>query len=253
MNKIVIKNNKIKNYQDDNIKIKDNHFLFKQNGDYEIEYLNSTKVDFIVELEEDVYIKLFIYLENNDVEINNQIILNDRANLLIFKFYYSKKIKEKVEVNLNGFASKINCCFSNIVSNNEKYHMIINHNNNKTISNISNKSITLDDAKIDFTIDSHVYHNCSECVLNQSTKIIVLDKNNAIIRPNMYIDKYDVEAKHSSVIGKFNEEDLFYLMTRGIPRQDATKLLIKGFILSHLIVDMDKRAKILNIINNKWR
>ena len=85
--------------------------------------------------------------------------------------------------------------------------------------------------------------------MNQDTKIINLSDSHSKINPNMYIDVDDVEARHSSVIGSFNEEELFYLMSRGISYDEAVKLLIKGYILSNLDLDMDKRNKILNVIN----
>ena len=45
-------------------------------------------------------------------------------------------------------------------------------------------------------------------------------------------------------------EEIFYLMSRGISYQEAVHLLIKGFIFSNLIVDMEKRAMIFEIIQN---
>lgn len=253
MNKILVENNCIKNVDMDDITIKDNHIFFKYDGDYEIEYHHSDKFNYVIEVYEDVHVNLFIYSENNDMNIENTIILNEKSNLLLLKFYYNKNVNEKLEVNLNGRLSKLDYCFSNIASNKENYYQIINHNAKETISNISNKSITINNAKLDFTIDSNVRKNISKCTLNQATKIITLDGNNSTIRPNMYIDIDDVNAKHSSVIGKFNKEDIFYLMTRGINYDDSVKLLIKGYILSNLNVNIEKRAKILKIINSLWR
>jgi len=43
------------------------------------------------------------------------------------------------------------------------------------------------------------------------------------------------------------------LMARGIDYNSAIKLLVKGYIFSNLVVDMDKRSKILNVINKYWR
>ena len=44
----------------------------------------------------------------------------------------------------------------------------------------------------------------------------------------MFISEEDVTAIHSSTIGSINEEDLFYLMSRGISYNDSVKLIIKG-------------------------
>ena len=42
--------------------------------------------------------------------------------------------------------------------------------------------------------------------LNQESKIIVMSSNNSIIKPNLFIDEYDVDAVHSATIGKFRKD-----------------------------------------------
>ena len=74
----------------------------------------------------------------------------------------------------------------------------------------------------------------------------------AAIRPNMYIEEDDVVARHGSVIGKFSPDDIFYITSRGIPEKEAILLLIRGFILSNLIVDDSLSEKIIKIINNNY-
>jgi len=198
-------------------------------------------------------IKLFEYADNQNIKIENTYNLNSYSTLLLFKFYNNKEVLEKIIFNLNKQYSKIDYHFSNICSNKENYNIIINHNASNTESMITNKSITTNKADLSFTIDSVLPKGKINCNLDQQTRIITLEDSNAKIEPNMYIEEDDVTAKHGSVIGKFSDEELFYLQTRGIPESEALKLLIKGLIFSNLIVDLDKRAKIFNIINEKWR
>ena len=75
----------------------------------------------------------------------------------------------------------------------------------------------------------------------------------ASISPNMFIDLDDVEAKHGSVIGAFKEDQVFYLMSKGISYNDTLKLLIKGYIMSNMEVDSDLRLRIMDIIDTYWR
>ena len=69
----------------------------------------------------------------------------------------------------------------------------------------------------------------------------------------MFIDLDDVIAKHGSVIGTFKEDQVFYLMSKGISYNDTVKLLIKGYLLSKIRVNVDIRMKIMNIIDRYWR
>src|SRR3989338_38687 len=48
--------------------------------------------------------------------------------------------------------------------------------------------------------------------------------------PALEILEPDVKAGHAATIGKVDEQMLFYLMSRGLSRKEAEKLLIEGFI-----------------------
>lgn len=47
--------------------------------------------------------------------------------------------------------------------------------------------------------------------------------------PSLKIDANDVRAGHGATVGQINEEHLFYLMARGLPRLEAERLIIEGF------------------------
>jgi Fe-S cluster assembly protein SufB len=48
--------------------------------------------------------------------------------------------------------------------------------------------------------------------------------------PQMFVNENEVEVAHEAVIGKVGEEDLFYLMSRGLSEEEATKMIVSGFI-----------------------
>lgn len=48
--------------------------------------------------------------------------------------------------------------------------------------------------------------------------------------PNLEIETGEiVGAYHASATGRFDDEQLFYLMARGIPEKDARRLVVRGF------------------------
>ncbi|HEX9924766.1 MAG TPA: Fe-S cluster assembly protein SufD [Anaerolineae bacterium] len=47
--------------------------------------------------------------------------------------------------------------------------------------------------------------------------------------PSLEIDANDVRASHGATIGKIDEEYIFYLMSRGIPRKTAVRMVVEGF------------------------
>ena len=48
--------------------------------------------------------------------------------------------------------------------------------------------------------------------------------------PALEILERDVKAGHAATVGKVDEQMLFYLMSRGLARKQAEKLLIEGFV-----------------------
>src|SRR3989344_2830647 len=55
------------------------------------------------------------------------------------------------------------------------------------------------------------------------------DKTLANSIPSLKIDANDVKASHGVTVGQIDEEQLFYLMARGLSRENAEKLIVEGF------------------------
>ncbi|MBT8337446.1 MAG: Fe-S cluster assembly protein SufD [Gemmatimonadetes bacterium] len=48
--------------------------------------------------------------------------------------------------------------------------------------------------------------------------------------PNLEIEADDVKCSHGSTVGQLDDEQLFYLMSRGLPREKAERLVVLGFL-----------------------
>lgn len=60
---------------------------------------------------------------------------------------------------------------------------------------------------------------------------LMLDNSSvAATIPEMKVNEHEVKVSHEAAIGKVGEEQLFYLMSRGLSEEDATKLIVSGFI-----------------------
>ena len=156
--------------------------------------------------------------------------LGNNSHLIIYKTYNEKDINEEININLNGEGSTLDYRFSTLTKDNQKYIINVYHNNKHTISNIINRGVVINDSKLVFEVNSYVSKGNINSVLNQESKIIIMSKNNSIIKPNLYIDEYNVDARHAASIGKFNKDEIFYLMTKGLSKKDSTNLLIDGFL-----------------------
>ena len=72
--------------------------------------------------------------------------------------------------------------------------------------------------------------------------------------PNLEIETGEiVGAGHASTTGRFDDEQLFYLMSRGISIEDARRLVVRGFfseIISE-IPDSDVQVRLMERIDTE--
>lgn len=64
----------------------------------------------------------------------------------------------------------------------------------------------------------------------QANRNLMLDQTaRADSIPGLEIEADDVRCTHASAIGRLDQEELFYLMSRGIPRKTAIEMSVQGF------------------------
>jgi len=250
MNKIVVVENKIIPFDNSDILLDNNNNIkFINNGDYYIEYIDSDNISFNIVLEDNVCINLFEYSNNKDINVDNKYTLNRNASLIISKFYANDSTNEIINIYLNKEKANIKYNFSSISSNSDKYTINIYHDGKKTSSDVFNRTVAKEGSSNIFDINSYVDNGVKDCYLNQQTKIITLGDSNNKINPNMFIGEETTTAVHSSTIGSISEDDLFYMMSRGINYKDSVNLIIKGMLLSNINANMEIRSRILKILD----
>ena len=84
----------------------------------------------------------------------------------------------------------------------------------------------------------------------QLSKALLLNDNAEFnSKPELEIYADDVKCSHGSASGNMDENSLHYLMTRGLSKEVAAKLLVKGFLSD--IVEFIKNPTIKQFIENK--
>lgn len=249
MNRIIISNNQFDlnnieyNYKEDLIS-KLNLKVIK-NTKLELIIDKEIKLDINIELLDDVKLD-FVIIKKTKTKILTKYKLNENSILNITEISDSDIINERNIINLNGKNSKINFILKTVCKNNEKYDIVINHNNIKTESNIITNGVNIS-GNLYFTVTSYVPKGIKKCIVNQQNRIINLTDNECLIRPNLLIDEVDVIANHSALIGSFKDEELFYMQRLGIDIATANKLLIEGFIKSKI------NKNLANHFKKYWR
>jgi Fe-S cluster assembly protein SufD len=63
----------------------------------------------------------------------------------------------------------------------------------------------------------------------ENRNLLLSDKAHADSIPGLEIMANDVRCTHGATLGRVNREELFYLMTRGLSRAEAERLIVRGF------------------------
>ncbi|GAB3075014.1 Fe-S cluster assembly protein SufD [Corynebacterium aquatimens] len=116
--------------------------------------------------------------------------------------------------------------------------LLVDHNHPYCRSNVLYKGALqgdvtskLPDARTCWVGDVLIRSNASGTETYEANRNIVLtDGARADAIPNLEIETGDIPgAGHAATVGRFDEEQLFYLKSRGIPDGEARRLIVRGF------------------------
>lgn len=56
------------------------------------------------------------------------------------------------------------------------------------------------------------------------------EKSRVVVVPDLEINTNEVRASHAVSVARVDEEQVFYMMSRGLSREEAVELLVKSFL-----------------------
>ena len=121
------------------------------------------------------------------------------------------------------------------------YRMLITHVGKSTTSDVFLKGALEDEAESVFTGLLRIEKDATKTSTFETNRNLVLSENaKAHSVPNLEILCDDVVCGHASSVGPLEEEHLYYLQSRGLRRERAERLLIRGFfteVIDRLPID----------------
>lgn len=112
------------------------------------------------------------------------------------------------------------------------------HNAPDTTSNLLFKGVVDDASRAIYTGLIRVAEEARGTVAFQTNRNIKLGEDSwAESVPNLEIETDDVRCSHASTVGPIDEEQRFYLETRGVPPEVADQLIVAGFF-DEVIADL---------------
>ena len=156
---------------------------------------------------------------------------------------------------LESFAS----CFINglIFLSNEQHHELktnVNHRYEHCKSSQLVKSVLLDKSSGTYQGKIYVEKDAQKTDGYQLSKALVLSENSAFnSKPELEIYADDVKCSHGSSTGNIDQNSIFYLMSRGLSKEQANKMLVEGFLNEAIetITDLNIKSLISKLFVEK--
>ncbi|MBI2662583.1 Fe-S cluster assembly protein SufB [Candidatus Woesearchaeota archaeon] len=100
-----------------------------------------------------------------------------------------------------------------------------------TTSFIQSKSISKNGGISSYRGLVRITSKSDNCKSRVQCDALILDKNSlSNTYPSMKIDNSNTEVSHEATVSKINDEQIFYLQSRGLSEEQALKMIISGFI-----------------------
>lgn len=110
------------------------------------------------------------------------------------------------------------------------YRVVMRHVGRNTSSDVFLKGAVEDRASSVFTGLLRIEEEATRTSAFETNRNLVLSEEaRAQSVPNLEILCNDVICGHGSAVGQLGEEHLYYLMSRGLPKDRAERLLVRGF------------------------
>lgn len=104
-----------------------------------------------------------------------------------------------------------------------------------TEGNILQHGVILSDATLIFNGIGHIVRGARDSDAQQENRVLMLSRAaRGDANPILLIDENDVRAGHAASVGRVDQAQMYYLMSRGLSKDVAERLVIRGFLGSVL-------------------
>ena len=223
------------------VKEKEAFITINKNGAYEITISENTNtyLDLRILSKCDLTINL---LENSTVEILSvdtasnvyqkiNVAKNAQINGIIGHFSVGEISNV---INLNDYHATCELKMVSMANMDMKQmvHASVNHNYSDTKGIVKAYCVTNNNGEIIFDGVNKINKGNARSESSLHIRGMILSDTSMIAaNPALLIDEYDVKANHGATIGKISDEGLYYLMSRGISKTEATMLIVNGFLI----------------------
>ncbi|MGX7329320.1 Fe-S cluster assembly protein SufD [Enterococcus bulliens] len=104
-----------------------------------------------------------------------------------------------------------------------------------SIGHILQHGVIREKGTLTFNGIGHILKGAKGADAQQESRVLMLsDQARGDANPILLIDENEVTAGHAASVGRVDPDEMYYLLSRGIPKAEAERLVIRGFLGSVL-------------------
>ncbi len=191
-------------------------------------------------------VNLFVMNESGSkVVLNQSAEVQEEASLtLSFAEFNEAASCITSTVNLNGTASQCNMNTALLCKSEKEMVMMIHHKASMTNSHMNHSGVLLEGGKLFIDATGKIDRGAKGSKSHQKSRALTFDQpKSATVLPQLLIDENDVEASHATSVGQIDENQMYYLQSRGLTKAQATQLITLGALMPIAEVLQDETLK----------
>lgn len=188
--------------------------------------------------------------KKDNEELNLTINIEPKSSLIYNRFIIHNKANNNITINQDNTS---NVSFNYSIVATDKVELTINSNlsGNENETSIKVASVTEQNGKVIITSTADVKPKIENNNLLESIKILLLNDEESICIPNLLVSSNEVEVNHAATISGIPQDYLFYLNSKGLSNEAATKLIKNGYLLNNLEINKDIKEQIMELIGGE--
>ena len=190
-------------------------------------------LNFFVQEDASVNLRIINFTSSKTLNIRANVCKNGTFNIILADFAQQRTHLNSNVVLFDDFAEG-SVRFSTLVKGHDQklYNISFSHIGQHTNSTLEGFGVCQDEGYLNCKGVSHIEKDSIKSNASQLCKVILFDEHSrAIASPTLKIDCDDIKANHGCAIGALNENHMFYLMSRGLSRTEARKLVTTGYLI----------------------
>ncbi|WP_071441530.1 SufD family Fe-S cluster assembly protein [Traorella massiliensis] len=207
----------------------------EKNAEASLYIATSAKVDLkcSITLEENAHLKALFWNECESLNSECVIMAKKDAKMeLNLGEVNSGEVQSTQKIYLQGEGSELQLRSALAVSEKKHFEIECVHEAPYTQSNMENYAVVYEKGNFKMNDTGRILKDAYGSNSHQSSRALVLSEDQTCeITPILLIDENDVQASHATTIGQIDENQLYYLQTRGLTKKQALGLITVGYLM----------------------